>query len=338
MSRFKAVRTDRELECPDIDAGLRAAGCELLLLPEGISEDELIAAVRDCDLLLMCYTPVTARVIAAAEKLKGIVKYGVGIDAIDIPAAIARGIPVVNVPEYAEETVAEGAFSLMIALAKKLMPIGREMDAKGWAWPTPQWLGLDLAGRTLGIVGTGKIGRSMARMAAGFRMRVIGYDPYVSAEQMRAGGIEKVDDLPSLLRASDIVSIHVVLNDETRHLIGGLELGLMKPSAFLINVSRGAIVDEAALVVALREGVIAGAALDVFSQEPMHVEHPMAALYEMDNVILFPHLTFYTKEAMRRLTDDTLARALEILEGRPVLVKSRDPRLRAQEHGVVFGD
>ena len=338
MTRFKAVRTDRELECPDIDAGLRAAGCELVLLPEGVSEDDLIATVRDCDLLLMCYTPVTARVIAAAEKLKGIVKYGVGIDAIDIPAAIARGIPVVNVPEYAEETVAEGAFALMMALAKKLMPIGREMDAKGWAWSTPQWLGLDLAGRTLGIVGTGKIGRSMARMASGFRMRVIGFDPHVSADTMRAGGIEKIDDLRALLSASDIVSIHAVLNDETRHMIGGLELGLMKPSAFLINVSRGAIVDEAALVVALRKGVIAGAALDVFSQEPIHVEHPMAALYEMDNVILFPHLTFYTEEAMHRLTEDTLARSLEILEGRPVLIKSHDPRLRAQRQRVVFGD
>jgi D-3-phosphoglycerate dehydrogenase len=338
MPRFKAVRTDLELECPDIDAGLRAEGCELVLLPDGTSEDDLIAAVRDADLLLMCYTPVTARVIAAAPRLKGIVKYGVGIDAIDIPAAMARGIPVVNVPEYAEETVAEGAFALMIALAKKLMPIGREMDAKGWAWPTPRWLGLDLAGRTLGIVGTGKIGRSMARMASGFRMRAIGFDPYVSADTMRAGGIEKVDDLRGLLAASDIVSIHAVLNDQTRHLIGALELGLMKPSAFLINVSRGAIIDEAALVVALREKVIAGAALDVFSQEPMHVAHPMAEFYEMDNVILFPHLTFYTEGAMRRLTEDTLARCLEILEGRPVLVKSRDPRLRAQRHGVVFGD
>jgi D-3-phosphoglycerate dehydrogenase len=337
MARFKAVRTDRELECDDIDAGLRAAGCELVVLPDGVSEDKLIAAVRDADLLLMCYTPITARVIAAAEKLKGIVKYGVGIDAIDIPAAMERWIPVVNVPEYAEETVAEGAFALMIALAKKLMPIGREMDAKGWAWPTPQWLGLDLAGRTLGIIGTGKIGRSMARMASGFRMRVIGYDPHVPAEAMRAGGIEKIDDLRGLLAASDVVSIHAVLNDDTRHLIGGLELGLMKPSAFLINVSRGAIVDEAALVVALREKVIAGAALDVFSQEPMHVDHPMAALYEMDNVILFPHLTFYTGEAMARLTEDTLARSLEVLEGRPVLIKSHDPRLRAQRQGVVFG-
>ena len=145
MPRFKAVRTDRELECHEIDAGLRAAGCDLVVLPDGIGEDDLIDAVRDADLLLMCYTPITARVIAAAEKLKGIVKYGVGIDAIDIPAAIERWIPVVNVPEYAEETVAEGAFALMIALAKKLMPIGREMAANGWAWPAPQWLGFDLS-------------------------------------------------------------------------------------------------------------------------------------------------------------------------------------------------
>jgi D-3-phosphoglycerate dehydrogenase len=337
MATWKAVRTDRELECPEIDAGLRSLGCDVILLPDGIGEDELIAAVRDADLLLMCYTPVTARVVEAATKLKGIVKYGVGIDAIDIPAAVARGIPVVNVPEYAEETVAEGAFALMIALAKKLIPIGREMDAKGWAWPTPNWLGLDLAGRTLGLVGTGKIGRSMARMAGGFRMRVIGCDPHVSAQAMRAVGIEKIDHLDDLLQAGDVVSIHAVLNTETRHLIGARELGLMKPSAFLINVSRGAIVDEGALVTALREKRIAGAALDVFSQEPLHCDHAMAELYEMDNVILFPHLTFYTQEAMRRLTDDALARCREILEGRPVLVKSHDPRLRAQHKGVVFG-
>ena len=174
-------------------------------------------------------------------------------------------------------------------------------------------------------------------MAAGFRMRVIGYDPYVSAEDMRAGGIEKIADLRDLLRVSDIVSIHAVLNAETRHLIGGLELSLMRPSAFLINVSRGAIVDEAALVVALREKAIAGAALDVYSREPLaRAGHPMSALYAMENVILFPHLTFYTGEAMARLTADTLARCREILEGRPVLVKSQDPRLRAQTRGAVF--
>ena len=123
--RAKAVRTDRELECPRIDAGLRAANVDLVVLPDGVGEDALIEAVRDADLLLMCYQPVTARVIGAAPKLKGIVKYGVGIDAIDIEAARARNIPVVNIPEYAEETVAEGAFAMMIALAKSLVSISR---------------------------------------------------------------------------------------------------------------------------------------------------------------------------------------------------------------------
>jgi D-3-phosphoglycerate dehydrogenase len=335
--RWKAVRTDRELECQEIDEGLRQRQVDLVTLPDGTSEDKLIEAVRDADLLLMCYAPITARVIAAAPKLKGIVKYGVGIDAIDIPAAIARGIPVVNVPEYAEETVAEGAFALMIALAKNLKPIGREMTERGWAWPTAQWRGVDLSGRTLGIVGAGRIGRSMARMAAGFRMRVIGYSPHTPDAEFGRAGVERCADLGALMEASDVVSIHAVLNAQTRHLIGARELARMKPSAFLINVARGAVVDEAALVAALTEKRIAGAALDVYSQEPVtHSGHPMSALYAMDNVILFPHLTFYTDEAMRRLTDDTLARCFEILEGRPVLIKSHDPRLRAQQKGVVF--
>jgi len=339
MNQRLAIRTDRELECPQIDAGLRALGCELVLLPEGIGEDALIEAVRGADLLLMCYTPVTARVIAAAGTLKGIVKYGVGIDAIDIPAAMARGVPVVNVPEYAEETVAEGAFALMIAVMKKIVPISRAMAAKGWAWPEPQWLGLDLAGRTLGLVGLGRIATSMARMAAGFRMRVIGYSPYTTADRFVRAGVEKCDDLGAMLAASDVVSIHATLSDETRHLIGARELAQMKPSAFLINAARGAIIDEAALVTALREKRIAGAGLDVYSREPLaHAGHPMSALFGMDNVVLLPHLTFYTEEAMRRLTDDTLARCREILAGRPVLIKSHDPRLRAQRHGVVFAD
>jgi len=339
VARFKAVRTDRELECPQIDAGLASLGCEVVLLGEGVSEDALIAAVHDADLLLMCYTPVTARVIAGSLRLKGIVKYGVGIDAIDIPAAIARGIPVVNVPEYAEETVAEGAFALMITLMKRIVPISREMSRTGWAWPTPQWLGLDLAGRTLGLIGTGRIGRSMARMAAAFRMRVVGYDPHVAADTMRAAGIERCLDLGAMLAISDVVSIHATLSDETRHLIDAGALARMKPTAFLINAARGAIVDEAALVAALREKRIAGAGLDVYGHEPLaHAGHPMSALFGMDNVVLLPHLTFYTEEAMRRLTDDTLARCREILEGRPVLVKSLDPRLRAQRTGVTFRD
>jgi D-3-phosphoglycerate dehydrogenase len=334
------VRTDRELEMPGVDAALRAEGHELVLLPDGVSEDALVEAAREADVILMCYTPITARVIDAATRLKGIVKYGVGIDAIDIPAARARGIPVVNVPEYAEETVAEGAMALILALAKQLKTIQRAMDHEGWIWPEARWMGLDLSGKTLGLVGLGRIGRSVARMAgAGFRMRVLAFDPHAEAERFARSGVERRGDLRALLAESDFVSLHTVLNDETRGLIGARELAGMKRTAFLINVSRGALVDEAALLEALREGRIAGAALDVFSQEPVAKQgHPLSSLYAMENVILSPHLTFFTRDAMDRLEVDTLDRCREIVAGKPVRVKSRDPRLRAQARGVVFDD
>ncbi|CAD5249186.1 D-3-phosphoglycerate dehydrogenase [Bosea sp. 62] len=335
---MKAVRTDRELECPEIDAGLRARGVELVTLPDGISEEALAREVADADLLLMCYTPITARVIAAAKRLKGIVKYGVGIDAIDIPAAMARGIPVVNVPEYAEETVAEGAFALMIALARRMPEIGRAMQSEGWIWPAQRWLGRDIAGATLGLVGAGKIGRSMARMAGqGFRARVLGYDPHVDAEVMDAAGIEKACDLHAMLRQCDFVSLHCVLNAATRHVIGQAELACLKPGAILVNVSRGALVDEAALVEAVLAERLGGVGLDVYSQEPLTRQgHLLSPLFGRDDVILFPHLTFFTAEAMQRLSDDTLARCFEVLEGKLVQIRSHDPRLRAQARNVAF--
>ena len=335
---IKAVRTDQELECPRIDAGLRTRGLQLVTLPDGIGEEALLQELADAELLLMCYTPITGRVIDAAPHLRGIVKYGVGIDAIDIEAAKRRRIPVANVPEYAEETVAEGAFALMITLAKKLGPLQRVMKSDGWAWPKPEWLANDLAGKTLGLVGVGRIGRSMARMAGpGVRMRVLGFDPNVNQESMSRSGVEKREELSSLLREADFVSLHAILKPETRHLIGQHELAQMKPSAFLINVSRGALVDEASLVEALLQHSIAGAGLDVYSQEPLRLTgHPMSPLFGLPNVVLSPHLTFYTQEAMDRLEEETLARCDEILSGQPVLIKSNDPRLRSQLHGVRF--
>jgi D-3-phosphoglycerate dehydrogenase / 2-oxoglutarate reductase len=334
----KVVRTDRELECPQLDRALRERGMNLVLLPGEISEEELAEQVRDADLLLMCYSPITARIIDRAERLKGIVKYGVGIDAIEIEAAKARRIPVVNIPEYAEESVAEAAFALMIALAKKLVPLDRAMHDGGWVWPTPRWMASEISGKTVGLVGAGRIARNLARIVgAGFRARVLGYDPNVSAEEMHAAGVGKVSSLREMLPLCDFVSVHCTLNKMTRHLMADGELRCMKPSAILINVSRGAIVDEMALLEALREGRIAGVGLDVYSQEPLARRgHPMSPLLDMDNVVLTPHLAFYTQEAMQRLELETLERCFEILDGRPVRVKSNDPRLISQVHGVVF--
>jgi D-3-phosphoglycerate dehydrogenase len=329
---WKIVRTDRELEMSRLDARLREMGAQLVLLPDGVTPQQLMREVADADLLLMCYANISRAVIETATRLKAIVKYGVGIDAIDIDAARERGIPVVNVPDYAEETVAEGAFALMMALAKRFKPIQHAMQQEGWVWPEARWLASDLAGKTLGLVGVGRIGSSMARMAGAFRMRVLGFDPH--AAEMPA---ERCTDLGAMLEACDFVSVHCVLNAQTRGLIGAAELRRMKRSACLVNVSRGEIVDEAALLGALQERRIAGAALDVYGQEPLAKSgHALSALYAMENVIVWPHLTFYTHEAMQRLEDQTLERCLEALEGRLLTVTSRDPRLRAQTRGVRF--
>lgn len=332
---FKVVRTDRELQMPRVDARLREAGARLVLLRDGTPQDVLVREVADADLLLMCYARVDAPVIAAATRLKAIVKYGVGIDAIDLDAARACGIPVVNVPAYAEETVAEGAFALLMALFKRFKPIQQAMQDVGWAWPEPRWLAHDLSGKTLGLVGCGRIGRSMARMATAFRMRVLAHDPHVASLPPGVEGCA----LDALLAQCDAVSLHCVLNAQTRHLIGAAQLARMKPSAFLVNVSRGELVDEAALLQALQQRRIAGAALDVYGQEPLSRHgHPLSALCDMDNVIVWPHLSFYTHEAMQRLEDETLARCFEALRGEPLQVASRDPRLRAQTRGVRFVD
>ena len=307
-------------------------------LPDGVSEDLLATEVADADLLLVCYSRVTAQVIDKATRLKAIIKYGVGIDSIDVVAARERGIPVVNVPRYAEETVAEGAFFLIMSLARRMKPLQRAMENSGWVWPEPTWLGNDLSGKTLGLIGMGRIGCGVARMATAFRMRVLAYDPRW-AHVPKGLAVQRCDDLDELLAQSNFVSIHCVLNDQTRHLMGAPQFDRMKPGAFLINVSRGEIVDEAALFDALQTGRIGGAALDVYGQEPLRREgHPLSPLYAMDNVLLWPHLSFYTHEAMQRLEDETLARCFEALEGQALSVHSTDPRLRAQQAGVRFVD
>ncbi|MEQ8219157.1 MAG: NAD(P)-dependent oxidoreductase [Arenibacter sp.] len=329
---MKIVRTDMELETPFVDQTLREKGHDLVLLPDGVSEEILMNELEDCDILLMCYTPITKKILDSAKRLKAIVKYGVGIDAIDIPAANAQGIVVVNIPEYAEETVAEGAFAMLIALAKKLPMLQKQMNSKAWVWPSSEWLGLDIAEKTLGIIGCGKIGSSMARMAGlGFRAKVIGYDPSKTKEELAKRGIQKYDDLKKMLKECDFISLHSVLNKETKHLIGAKEFAVMKKNAIIINSARGALIDELALMDALEKKQIAGAGLDVYSKEPLNkTDHPMKKLYDMDNVILLPHLTFYTHEAMHRLEVETIDRITEVMENRPVTIKSKDPRLQNQ--------
>lgn len=307
-----------------------------MLVPGGRGPGEFAGIAADADVVLTCYQPVTEALFATARRLRAVVKYGVGIDAIDTDAARRHRVPVVNVPDYASDTVAEAAFLLLLALARKLPALSRQVRTAGWVDPTPAWLGTEVAGSTVGLVGVGRIGSNLARKAgAGFGARVIGYDPNLTPDQLRARGVQPYDDLHALLATSDFVSLHATLTPQTRRLIGSAELAAMKPTAYLINVSRGELVDEPALLQALQDGTIAGAGLDTYGREPLRPSgHPLSPLLDMDNVVLTPHLAFYTGAAMRRLQDEALQRCAEALAGGPLTVLSDDPRLTAQQSGV----
>lgn len=310
------LRTDAEL---NMGAGWPVGEpFEMVTAPDD-REATIAQLAPQADVILTCYAPITARVIAVAERLKGIVKYGVGVDSIDLEAAAAKGVPVAHCPDYGTDTVADHAFALMIGVARKLTVIDTAMRSAGWLWPEPAYRGVSLAGKTIGLVGFGRIGKAMARRAAGFGMRLKVYDPYVPEDTHGIGNLTFAP-LDEVLTDADFLSMHCVLTPETRHIIGASELARMKPSAIIVNVSRGALIDEAALVDALDRGAVAGAGLDVFPREPLVRTHPLQG---RDNVVLTPHLAFYTLEAEQRLEHECHEAVLAILRGKtPANVKN----------------
>ena len=278
--------------------------------------------------------PVTAEQIQAAPELIVIGVPGSGTDHIDVAAATARGVLVVNAAGGQATAVAAHAIGLMLALAKRIAMSDRIFHAEGRFvgrehFTGPGWPGWphEIGGSTIGIVGFGAIGRDLARKCrAGFDMRVLAYDPYLDADAARALGVEPVATLGALLAVCDWVSLHVPLTDETRGLDGETELRSMRPSAALVNLARGGVVDEDALVRALREGWIAGAALDVFAEEPGPDDHP---LYRMDNVVCTAHIGGWVEEAVPRLAAIMAAEMLIALRGeRPSRLVNPDALLR----------
>jgi D-3-phosphoglycerate dehydrogenase len=307
----KILITDDEVHVEHVIDDLQAVA--EVVKCENNQEKTLIKAAKSADLIIVsCFTRITERVFDGAKKLKAVLKYGVGVDNIDLEAATRKGVLVVNCPEYGSDTIAEHAFALILCLAKKLIQIDKVMRKKAWIWPSQKFIGIDLLGKTIGLIGFGRIGRAMARKAGGFGMKIIIYDPFIDPGLVKDFDVRTVS-LDRLLQTADVVSIHCVLTPETENLIGANELRKMKQTAFLIDVSRGAIIDEKAFITALKEKQIAGAGLDVFALEPLCSNHPFL---ELDNVILTPHLAWYTKESYARLEKETLLRALEILEGK----------------------
>jgi len=258
----------------------------------GMKPAELVAAVGEYDALIVrSSSTVTAEVIAAARRLRVIGRAGIGVDNIDVDAATTRGIAVMNTPGGNNVTTAEHAISMLLSLARAIPQATASM--KAGKWEKSRFTGSELSNKTLGIVGIGNIGRLVAERAQGLKMKVVAYDPFITEQKAREMGIE-LATLDGLLQRADFVSIHTPLLPETRHLIDAAALAKMKPTARLVNCARGGIVDEVALAAALQAKQLAGAALDVFEQEPVPSDHP---LLQLDNVICTPHLGAATAEA-----------------------------------------
>ncbi|MCC6024802.1 MAG: hydroxyacid dehydrogenase [Desulfurococcaceae archaeon] len=290
---------------------LKSAGVEVLYLEEP-PEEELVKAIKGVHGLIVRSKPlVTRRVIEAADSLLVIGRAGVGVDNIDVEAARARGIEILTSPEAATQSVAELTMGLILAVARKIAFCDRKIRAG--EWPKKHAVGVELWGKTLGVIGAGRIGSAVARIAKfGFDMNVVYYDIARNKKLEEEVGARYVS-LDELLREADVVTIHVPLTEQTKYLINEEKLKLMKRTAILINTSRGAVVDTKALIRALKEGWIAGAGLDVFEEEPLPPNHP---LLELENVVLTAHIGASTEEAQERAGVDIAKKVVEFFRAR----------------------
>lgn len=288
---------------------LREAG-EVVVRP-GLSEAELVAEVGGFEAIIVrSATQITAAVLEAATSCKVIARAGVGIDNIDVEAATRRGILVVNSPAGNILAAAEHAVALMLSAARCIPQASASTKAGGWDRKT--FVGRQIQGKTLGLVGLGNVGSEVARRACALGMRVLAFDPYVTPERAAAAGAE-LAGLDQLLSASDFISLHTVATDETQGLLGARELALLKPGAILVNTARGSLLDEQALIVGLREGKPAVAALDVFVEEPTKNSELLA----LPNVIATPHVGAMTHEAQLNVALDAARQVVDVLAGRP---------------------
>ena len=281
----------------DCQRGLDRVPAQLVSLPFIGDPDELIARARDADALIVSSSPVTRRVMEALEGLQAVMRTGVGYDVIDVAAATELGVVVINVPDIWIREVANHALALLLAWNRRIVTLDRDVRAGGWSGRVPGAVTGSLHGETVGIVGLGNIGRAFARRVAALETHVIASDPYVEDARFQALGVERVS-LDELAARADYISVHALLNAETRGLIGEAFLRRTKPTACVINTARGAVVDEAALVRALRDGRLAGAALDVFEEEPLGADSP---LRHLDNVILTPHAAYFSSAAVAQV-------------------------------------
>ncbi len=302
---------------------LREAGD--VLVRSGLSDEDLCALLPEVEAVVVrSKTRVSGRALASSGRLRVVARAGVGVDNIDVETATRRGILVLNAPESSTIAAAEHTIAMLLALVRHIPQAHAALAGGGWA--REQFVGTELAGKTLGVVGLGRIGSEVARRALAFGMRVLAYDPYVTAERARRLGIE-LGAWERVLADSDVLTLHVPLGEDTRALVGASELRAMKPGAFLVNCARGGLVDEIALRDALDGGRLGGAALDVFAEEPPPRDHP---LLSHPRVVATPHLGGSTVEAQHSIALEIAEQVLAALRGEPVRGAVNAPALGAE--------
>jgi D-3-phosphoglycerate dehydrogenase len=293
-------------------------------LKPGLKPEELIEIIGDYDALIVrSETKATPDVIRAGTNLQVIARAGVGLDNIDIPTATALGIVVVNAPTGNTISAAEHSMALMLALARHIPQANAKLKSN--VWKRSDYIGTELRNKTLGVIGLGNVGSEVARRAQGFQMRILGYDPFISDERARTMGIELVP-METLLKESDYITLHIPLTKDTRGMIGKKELNIVKPTLRIINCARGGLIDEEALVQAIEEGRVAGAAIDVFVKEPV----TDSVLFSSDRIIVTPHLGASTEEAQVGVAVDAAEQVLAVLNGHTARYAVNTPQIPAE--------
>jgi D-3-phosphoglycerate dehydrogenase / 2-oxoglutarate reductase len=301
VAKFKVAVTDFGLEDINIEkAILEPLGCEVvgpLRLPESKDEAKLSDLVKDADFVITQFSPVTAAVVNAMQKSKIIVRYGIGVDNVDLKAAAAKNIPVCNVPDYCIDEVADSALAMILDLVRKISAHAIRIKSGKWELATPISELFVLNEMTVGVVGFGRIGRAVAARLKPFRPKVMVFDPVVDAATVKAEGCIPAT-LDELLKASDLITLHCPSNDKTKYMVNAETLGKMKKGAMLVNTSRGTLVKTDDLVAALKSGQISSAALDVTDPEPLNMDSPLVS---MPNVLINPHLASASPGAVTKL-------------------------------------
>jgi D-3-phosphoglycerate dehydrogenase len=310
--KFKVLLTDYEFENLAYEEEVfEEAGLSIIFVKAQCkTEDEVIEHGKDADGILNQYAPISRRVIETLDKCKVISRYGVGVNTVDLDAAKEKGIVVANVPDYGMEEVSNHALALILSWARKVTLLNNEVKKGNWDFK----VGIPIHrfdDQTVGVLGFGRIPRRLIDKVKPLGFKLAAYDPFVSAEEMAKSGVQKME-LNEIFQASDFLSVHVPLINDTYHLINEERLNQMKPNAVIINTARGSIIDEVALGDALSKGTIAGAALDVTEEEPINSASP---LLKMNNVIITPHSAWYSEEAMVELRKKAALNIVRILSG-----------------------